>query len=140
PLAGGDQAVDHRPDALQAGVGGGVELDPRPVAGHAYHVAAGKRGTVQAQAHGVNFTSRRLGDRMSPKLVGPRADPHSSRRMAPTLARFFATLAGLGVALTACSLPSSMPALPSGTAEPQASASDSVIRLPNTHIHPGVTK
>src|SRR5712692_2274493 len=65
-LAGGDQAVDHRPDALQAGLGGGVELDPRPVAGHAYHVAAGKRGTVQAQAHGVNFTSRRLGDRMSP--------------------------------------------------------------------------
>ena len=57
--------------------------------------------------------------------------------MAPTLARFFATLAGLGVALTACSLPSSMPALPSGTAEPQATASASVIRVPTTLIHPG---
>src|SRR3989442_3880937 len=55
----------------------------------------------------------------------------------PGFARLFITLAALGVALTACSLPSSMPALPSATAEPPATASASVIRGPTTLIHPG---
>ncbi len=57
--------------------------------------------------------------------------------MALTTVRFFTRLAALGVALTACSLPSSMPALPSGTAEAQATASANVIRVPTTLIHPG---
>lgn len=52
-------------------------------------------------------------------------------------ARIFTALAALGAVLTACSLPSSMPAVPSGSPEPAVAASN-VIRVPTTLIHSGV--
>jgi polar amino acid transport system substrate-binding protein len=45
---------------------------------------------------------------------------------------------GLGGLLTACTLPSSLPATPSGSPEPLVTASSSTIRVPTTLIRPGV--
>lgn len=50
----------------------------------------------------------------------------------------FAALTVLGVVLEACSLPSSIPAVPSGSEQPLVTAAANPIRVPTTLIHPGV--
>lgn len=59
--------------------------------------------------------------------------------MRSTQTSIFMALATLAVLVSACSLPSSIPATtPSATAEPLATASPSAITVPTTLIHPGV--
>jgi len=55
-----------------------------------------------------------------------------------TRTSIFTALASSALVLTACSLPSSIPATPSATAEPLVTASSSAIAIPTSLIHPGV--
>jgi polar amino acid transport system substrate-binding protein len=54
-----------------------------------------------------------------------------------TRGQVFPALAALGALLTACSLPSSMPAVPSGSEPPMVTATSNAIRVPTTLVRPG---